>query len=171
MREVVGMSDSEGQTMAKHPNSPSRRLSKWAASLLLVASACAMPSPPTAAQSPVPTGQARIWFYRDWQPSESLNLANIDVNGIYFASVANGGAIYRDVPPGHYHLTPNSFVPNVNQDATIELVAGEQAFAKIVSLTSWGDDNTGSKNISRDAFWVWVIPPAVAESEIAGIRN
>ena len=45
-------------------------------------------------------------FERDWEPSESLNLANIDVNGSYFGSVANGGVFYRDVSPGHYHITP-----------------------------------------------------------------
>jgi hypothetical protein len=50
---------------------------------MLIAAGCAdppaMPQVPAAA-SPVLAGQARIWFYRDWLPSESLNLANIDVN-------------------------------------------------------------------------------------------
>ena len=72
---------------------------------MLIAAGCvdppAMPEAP-AVTPPVPAGQARIWFYRDWEPSESLNLANIDVNGSYFGSVANGGVFYRDVSPGHY---------------------------------------------------------------------
>src|ERR1700747_1215992 len=79
-----------------------------------------MPQVPAAA-SPVLAGQARIWFYRDWQPSESLNLANIDVNGSYFASVANGSAFYRDVPPGHYHVAPVSYDRDFNQTRDLDI--------------------------------------------------
>ena len=148
----------------------SRRWLKWAGGLLLIGSGCA-PSPPTTTQLPVPVGQARMWFYRDWQPSESLNLANLTVNGTLFGSVANGSTIYRDVLPGRYHIAPASFVPNSNQDANIELAAGQQAYLKIVSSTAWGSDNTAAKNIERDAFWVWVIPPVVAQAEIANRRQ
>ena len=156
--------------MVRRPAALFRRGLGLASGLLLITSACS-PAPPTTAQYPVPAGQARIWFYRDWQPSESLNLANIDLNGVYFVSVANGSVAYRDLPPGRYQLTPDSFVPNSRQDATIELVPGQQAYAKIVSLTAWGSNNTASKNIARDAFWVWLMPPAVAEAEIIGIRQ
>ena len=96
---------------------------------------------------------------------------SITVNGTYFGSVANGSAIYRDVPPGHYHVAPASFVPNSNQDANVEVAAGQQAYLKIVSFTAWGSDNTAAKNIERDAFWVWVIKPTVAEAEIAKGRS
>jgi len=89
---------------------PSKRL-LWASGLMLIAAGCAnpaaMPEAP-AAGPPVPAGQARIWFFREWEPSESLNLANIDVNGSYFGSVANGGVFYRDVSPGHYHIAPRA---------------------------------------------------------------
>jgi hypothetical protein len=56
---------------------------------LLLATACATPPAPQVA-TPLPPGQARIWFYRLWDPSESLNAANIDVNGVYFGSVEPG---------------------------------------------------------------------------------
>jgi len=136
---------------------------------MLIASGCA--APPPAAGLPVSPGQARIWFYRIWEPSESLNLANIDVNGGYFGSVANGSAFYRDVPPGRYHIAPASFVPNSNQDANVDLVPGQQVYVKIVSSVSWGSDNTAAKNIERDAFYAWVIPPKAAQAEIAGGRS
>lgn len=150
------------------PRLRSRKWGKLIGGVLLLSSSCAPPPP---AQFPLPAGQARIWFYRDWQPSESLNLANVDVNGAYFGSIANGSAIYRDVPPGHYHIAPASFVPNSRQDTVVELVPGQQAYVKIVSLGSWGSDNTGAKNIDRDAFWAWLTPPEVAQSEIAHARS
>lgn len=156
--------------MTKDPVAASRGLSRWASGLLLTLSACAAAPGPTAPPTPVASNQARIWFYRDWQPSESLNLANVDLNGAYFVSIANGSAVYRDVAPGRYLVTPDSFVPDMRQDATIALAPGQQAFIKVVSLTSWGSNNTASKNIARDAFWIWPVPPPVGEAEIAGLR-
>jgi hypothetical protein len=129
-----------------------------------------MPQAPVAAPLP-PAGQARIWFYRDWEPSESLNLANIDVNGSYFGSVANGGVFYRDFPPGHYHIAPQSYGHDFNQDKDIELGAGQQVYVKIVSLRAWelgvgGDES----NFDRDTFYAWLIPAEVAQAEIARDR-
>lgn len=144
---------------------------RWSGSILLVCCGCALSSPHPTAQLPIPAGQARLWFYRDWEPSESLNLANVSVNGTYFASVENGNAIYRDVPPGHYHIAPASFIPNSNQDANIDVAAGQAAYLKIVSLSAWGSDNTAAKNIERDAFYVWFISPRVAQAEIARHRS
>ncbi len=93
------------------------------------------------------------------------------MNGSYFGSVANGSVFYRDVPPGHYHIAPASFVPSYHQDSNVELAPGQQLYVKIVSLVSWGSDNTAAKNIERDAFYAWVIPPEVARTEIARDRN
>src|SRR5215471_11810480 len=137
--------------------------------LMVMMAACA--DPPVAPQLPAAAqplaGQGRIWFYRDWQPSESLNLANIEVNGSYFGSVANGGAFYRDVPPGRYRIAPASFVPNSMQDLKVELAPGQQAYVKIVSLSAWGSGNTAARDIERDAFWAWLIPPQTAQAELA----
>jgi uncharacterized protein DUF2846 len=118
-----------------------------------------------------PAGQARIWFYRDWEPSESLNLANIDVNGVYFGSVENGSAFYRDVPAGQYYIAPQSDGHDFNQDKDIELGADQRVYVKIVSLRAWelgvgGDES----NFDRDTFYAWLMPAEVARSEIARDR-
>jgi hypothetical protein len=149
-----------------------RRFDRWlglAGGLTIAVSGCAAPPPPVTA--PLAAYDARIWFYRAWEPSESLNLADIDVNGGYFGSVGNGGVFYRDVPPGRYHIAPASFVPNANEDRNVELAPGQQVYVKILSLASWGSDDTAGRNIARDAFYAWVIPPAVAQAEIARDRN
>jgi hypothetical protein len=121
--------------------------------------------------TPIPSGQARVWFYRLWEPSESLNLALIDMNGSYVGAAENGSAFYRDVPPGHYHIAPESFGRDFNQDRNVDLAPGQQLYVKIVSLDSWGVSVSGSKNIARDAFYAWVIPPEVAQAEIARDRS
>jgi hypothetical protein len=134
---------------------------------MLFAGGCPDPPtmPPVPAASPsVLAGQARIWFYRDWQPSESLNLANIEVNGGYFGSVANGSAFYRDVPAGHYHIAPVSYNRDFNQDKDVDLADGQQVYVKILSSQSW---DGACRDCVRDTFYAWLIPPQVAQGEIA----
>ena len=153
------------------PRGLARRSRKWlrlAAGSLLIAAGCAERVP---VEVPIPPGQARIWFYRTWLPSESLNLANIDVNGAYIGSVENGGAFYRDVPPGTYHIAPQSWARDFNQDTNVALVPGQQVYIKILDLTSWAISVSASRIIQRDAFYAWLIPPQVAQLEIASIRS
>jgi hypothetical protein len=151
----------------------SRCWARWASGLLLIAAGCTEP-PATAqlpdAAPPVPAGQARIWFYRDWEPSESLNLANIDVNGSYFGSVANGGVFYRDVSPGHYHIAPQSYGQDFNQDKDVDLAAGQQVYCKIASLRSW-EEGGDVAVFDRDTFYVWLMAPQVAQAAIARNRG
>jgi Protein of unknown function (DUF2846) len=149
-------------------------LSKWARAagllLVLIGPGCAAPRP--SPETGVPPGQARIWVYRNWLPSESLNLANITVNGAYFGSVENGGVFYRDVPPGTYHIAPESWAHDPKrQDANVSLLAGQQAYIKVVDLTSWAVSVSASKNFQRDAFWAWLVPAQAAQREIAFDRN
>jgi hypothetical protein len=151
-----------------------RKWLQWASGLLLIATGCAEP-PATAqvavAAPPLPAGQARVWFYRPYEPYESLNLANIEVNGRYFGSVANGSAFYRDVAPGHYHIAPESFGRDFNQDKDVDLAPGQQLYVKIVSLQSWAVGVSGSRTFQRDTFYAWLIPPQVAQAEIARDRG
>jgi hypothetical protein len=144
----------------------SRRRLQWACGLLLIAAGCAEPPATVQVASTAPlaqAGQARIWFYRNWLPSESLNLASIDVNGSYYGSVANGGAFYRDVPPGHYHIAPVSYNHDFNQNRDVDLAPGQQVYIKILSSQSW---DGACRNCVRDTFYAWLIPQEVAQAEI-----
>ena len=139
----------------------------WASGLLLIVAGCA--ELPGAAQvaataPPIPPGQARLWFYRDWQPSESLNLANINVNGSYFGSVANGSAFYRDAPPERYHIAPVSYNRDFNQDRNVDLAPDQQAYIKILSSQSW---DGACRDCVRDTFYAWLIPSQTAQVEMA----
>ena len=154
--------------MRRIPASRPRRWLLWAGALLLVVAGCAEPR---ATASPIPAGQARVWFYRPLEPYESLNLARIDMNDSYVGSVANGSAFYLDVAPGHYRIVPESFGHDFNQDRNVDLTPGQQLYVKIVSLGSWGVSVSGSKNMARDTFYAWLIPPQVAQAEIARDRT
>ena len=150
---------------------PSKRL-LWAGGLMLIAAGCADPAMPEApaAAPPVPAGYARIWFFRDWEPSESLNLANIDVNGSYFGSVANGGVFYRDVTPGHYHLTPQSYGQDFNQDQDVDLAPAQQVYCRVASLRSW-EEGGDVAVFERDTFYIRLVPPESAQTTIVRNRN
>ena len=93
----------------------------------------------------MPPSAARGGAYTLWEPSESLDLALIDMNGSYVGAVANGSALYRDVPPGHYHIAPESF----GRDRNVDLSPGQQLYVKIVSLDGWGMSVSGGKNCAR----------------------
>jgi hypothetical protein len=158
--------------MARDPGPTSRLWRGWASGLLLLAATgCANPQGhalATATPPPLPAGEARIWFYRAYEPFESLNLANINVNGSYFGSVANGGAFYRDVPPGHYHVAPASYNRDFDQDKEVDIASGQQLFVKIVSLRNW---DGACRNCVRDTFYAWLIRPELAQAEIARDRS
>jgi hypothetical protein len=154
--------------MTRKPGSRRRRSLRWAGGLVLIVAGCAQPPPATvqmaSAAPSAPAGQARIWFYRDWLPSESLNLANIEVNGSYYGSVANGSAFYRDLPPGHYHIAPVSYNHDFNQDKDVDLAPGQQVYVKILSLENW---DGACRHCLRDTFYAWLIPQEVAQAQIA----
>jgi hypothetical protein len=67
---------------------------------------CAHP-PVTAsvAVPPIPPGEARIWFYRDYEPYAGKGIPQVAVNANYVGQAELGGAFFRDVTPGHYHVT------------------------------------------------------------------
>jgi hypothetical protein len=95
--------------------------------------------PAAAAVSAVMAGWARIWFYRDYSPSVSLNLANVAPHGAPAGSAEpDGTAFYRDGAPGHYHVTIESVGTDVNQAKDV----------KILASASWEPDGEESQYIS-----------------------
>src|SRR5215216_2356888 len=119
--------------MTERCPSPTRRL-RAAAGLAAFLLPLLSLSPAAHAQS----STARIWFYRDYSPYVNTNYATVSINGVVAGSVdPYGGAIYRDVPPGHYHLTASSYVPDPSQSTNLDLASGQEAYVKIESLPSW----------------------------------
>ena len=146
-----------------------RLLQAVAGSLLLTTMSCA-PLPPTAsiAVPPIPAGQARAWFYRDPGPYDCVGTPYIRMNQSIVAVSQIGGASYRDVLPGQYLVTVDSYLTAPDQTRNVYLFPGQQAYFKIVCLRNWiaGGTRNGS-NFARDTFFVWDIPPEVAQADVA----
>ncbi len=143
------------------------RLRGPAIALLLAAASCAQP-PPTSSVAipPIPPGAARLWFYRDYEPSETLARPYVRLNEQVFGISEPGGAFYRDVAPANYSITVDSAGRDVNQFAEIDLAAGQEAYAKVLSLRSWLDDDCMAWG-GCDTFYVRLMPADAARAAIA----
>jgi hypothetical protein len=154
--------------MSKNKNSAACWLMGIAQGVLLVAMAGCVKQPMTAAVGipAIPAGEARIWFYRDYEPYAGKGLPAIAANGGYVGAAELGGAFYRDVPPGHYLVTVQTVGIDTNQTAKFELAPAQEAYVKIVSLPSW--DTGGDRNEwERPTFYAWLIPNQVAQADVA----
>jgi hypothetical protein len=138
--------------------------------LVLLLAGCVQPAATPAASaviSAAPAGTARIWFYREYEPSVSRNLAEVALNGSVTGYVQpDGSAFYRDVPPGRYHVTVASGGRDVNQDKEVDLPPGQEAFVKVLGSNAW--ESGGDTDVySRDTFYVSLVPPQIARAELA----
>jgi hypothetical protein len=133
--------------------------------ILFILGSCA-PLPPVASVSlpPIPAGAARIWFYRVYDPTESLGRPYIRMNESIIGISNQGGAFYCDVPAGWYHITVDSYGRDLYQFADVALASGRQEYIKVLSLRSWTEWRPG---VGRDTFYVALIPPELAQMEIA----
>jgi hypothetical protein len=145
-----------------------RRLSAGATALVLAALGGCVPRPTvgSAAIPPIPPGEARVWFYRDYVPSEGLNMTAVSMNGAYAGYSQLGGAFYRDVPPGVYHVTVNSYGVDFNQSTDIAVVPGQLSYIKIETLRDWATDYGLGFTAARDTFYARQIPTLLARAQI-----
>jgi hypothetical protein len=137
------------------------------AGLMLLALAGCTRLPPVSAVAvpPIPPGDARVWFYRIYEPTESLGRPYIYMNGAPIGIAELGGAFYRDVPAGWYYITVQSWGRDLYQFHYGPLVPGQTEYIEIQSLRSWVE---GDRNFSRDTFYIAIIPPERAVPTIAG---
>lgn len=142
--------------------------------LAILCLASAAPAPAAAAAPglpPIPPGMARIWFYRDYEPYETMARPYVRLNGAIAGISEPGGAFYRDVAPGAYAVTVDSDGTDVNQFVTVFAVGGQQVFVKVLALNDWdeggGGRGGGGGEWRRDTFYTWQIAPQAAVAEIA----
>jgi hypothetical protein len=128
---------------------------------------CALTAPTAAAPiPPILPGEGRIWVYRTYEPYADHGLPAVFANGGTIGWSQLGGVFYRDLPPGHYHVTVQSIGVDFNQSSNVDLAAGQQAYIRIVSLPSWVEGGF-RRSYQRPTYYAWLIPPQVAAAEVA----
>ena len=132
--------------------------------LSLLANCSRLPPVAIVSLPPIPPGDARVWFIRVYDPTESKGRPYIYMNEAIIGISEQGYAFYRDVPAGSYHVTVESYGRDLFQFQDIALVPGQQEYVKILSLRSWVD---AQWNFGRDTFYVAIVPPEHAQLEIA----
>ena len=147
-----------------------------AATLLLATAACSqLPTTASVTIPPIPAGEARVWFYRPIDAYDSLNTPYIRMYDALVAISEPGGASYRDVPAGQYHIAVDSYLDDPRQDQNVAVVAGQELYVKVVSLREWaaggagggGDMGGGGGSYNKDTFYVWLMPPEIARADVA----
>jgi len=138
-----------------------------AIAVLLVATNCSQ-LPPTSSVviSPVSAGTARIWIYRNDGPNEIQASPYLRLNGRVAGISEPDGTFYRDVTPGRYVITVDSYIDSyVNQFASVDLAAGQEAYVKVLSMLR--DKVGGEAGGNRDIFYTRLIPADIAWDAIA----
>ena len=116
---------------------------------------------------PLAPGQARLYFYRDYEPYESLGRPNIRINGMAALISEPGGVSYRDLAAGSYVISVDNVGPSPGETRTLGLRSGETLYLKIESNRAF---NEGFTSPGPDTFAVVPIDPAQAQREIATKR-
>ena len=143
-------------------------LKRATASIPLLATASCAEPPTTASVAipPLPPQQARIWFYREVDTADwNSTTPYVRLNGAIAGVPVQGGAFYRDVPPGHYRITVDGWGMSPTPSREVAIAAGEQIYARIGLGASW----------NRQGFTITLAPgelgrAAVAHSEFYGGR-
>jgi hypothetical protein len=151
------------------------KIARWfdcarAAALGLAFAGCAS-LPPTAnvAIPPVSTGTARAWFYRGDDPYVGLGRPYVRMNGAVVGVSEPGGAFYRDVAPGDYYVTVDSWGTDINQFPHVVLRTGETAYFQVLDSPYWASGGA-SANWTRPTYYVRQMPPPVALPQVAQSR-
>ena len=152
--------------MSKNPGVLPRWSHRCAASVLLLLTVCTQ-VPPTSSVMipPVPAGGARIWIYRTSGPHDSQDRPYLRLNGQVAGISEPNGAFYRDVPPGHYTVSVDSYgVPYPNQFTGVDLAAGRVAFVKVL----WMRERVGGDSVASRALFFTELVPADAAWAVIG---
>jgi len=116
--------------------------------------------------TPVRADLARVYFYRAFEPYESLARPLIYLDGRSLAVSEPGGVLFRDEEPGAYEISVFSSGIYPNQFKKILLRQGDTLYVRIESLRNW----YRGFNWEKDTFVVSLVSESEAEAEMASLR-
>lgn len=147
----------------------SRRLAGL--SLFAIAGCAQLPTVGASGIPPISPREARIWIYRQAQPSEIPSVPYVRLNGAIVGAAYQGGAFYRNVVPGHYHITVDSIGTDVNQSSDVDLAAGQDAYIEVMQLDNWFQSVNHLNGSQRPTFYARLMPPAYGLAVMARSVN
>jgi hypothetical protein len=116
---------------------PARRAAALGLLAALFVCGLLLPAVAAAIAGGPPPGYARIWVYREYEPSVSLDRPYVRFNGRIVGIAELDGAFYRDVAPGEYHVTVDTVGRDVNQFVRVAAAAGQQIYIEVQVLQYW----------------------------------
>jgi hypothetical protein len=155
----MAASHSPQQQLPKNNISLPIALADAAMAFLLITASCGqLPPTNSVVIPPIPAGDARIWFYRDGGPRDAER-PYFRLNGQIAGISEPNGTLYRDVLPGHYKVTVDSYtISFFDQFANINLVAGQEAYILVWSRRQ----SVGGETGSRENFFTQAVPADIA---------
>ena len=156
--------------------------------LALALAGCA-PTPrlgEVAARLPLAAKNARLFIYRDYDLSQSLQWVPVEVNGAEIGDIGLGHVVVCDLPPGIYTIAPRAEYLWPDQAKTVRVEAGQAIYAKVGNLWTTGS-GTGPVKLAAlrvpadqmaDAspslgvvpvFVVMLQDPAIGEGEVGAL--
>jgi hypothetical protein len=113
---------------------------------LLSLAVCAPPGDVPISQAQIPAvtpGMARVWLLRDNDPEEAFGTPIIYANGQPVGRSEPGAAAYRDLPPGTYRFTVQSYGLPTGYKDKVKLAPGSQTYLEIQWGPSWEEGVAG----------------------------
>lgn len=130
--------------------------------------ACAPQSGVSISQAQIPAlppGMARVWFMRDNDPQEQQGTPIIHINGQAVGRSESGTAFFRDIPPGSYHFSVQSYgIPSDYKDR-LQLAPGQQIYLEVQWGGSWLEGVAGG-----EAFYVRTLSPELGQAYLHTMR-
>lgn len=119
---------------------------------------------------PLQSGMARVWFFRQADPTGGNVYAGdpiIYANGAPVAGIPQGTAFFHDFTPGKYRFTVQPFGTPTREHDTVQLVSGQQAYLQVQWEPAWEANRVGGGS----SFTVLSFSPEVAQQYIPALNN
>jgi hypothetical protein len=126
--------------------------------------------PPT--MRPTDPTLARIYFFRDYDNTGTMQWTSIGLNGRKVGDIAQGEYFYRDVIPGAYTVTVRSEGIHSNQFATVTALRGSTTFIQVFTSDFYAAQPITSfcRSSGPATFGDVVVPPDLAVARMANLH-
>jgi hypothetical protein len=119
---------------------------------------------------PVEPGMARVWFFRQADPTGGNVYAAdpmVYANGAPVGQIAQGTTFFHNFPPGKYRFTVQPFGTPTREHDTLQLAPGMQDYVQVQWEPNWEANRTGGGS----SFTVLTSSPEVAQQYLPTLTN